>query len=123
MRASRKRGQWTGGHVPLGYDLDPNSKRLVIHQAEAEQVRAIFDLFCRTEDLSLTLAEINLRGWTTKRRTVSTGGVRGGMPFRVPALRRLLANVLYTGSMRHGKEVGRVVSKAVSHLSDSCTPG
>src|SRR5262249_36878416 len=41
--ASRRRGMWTGGHPPLGYDL--LEKRLVINPGEAERVRATFALY------------------------------------------------------------------------------
>ncbi len=37
--AARKRGKWTGGHLILGYDLDPPGGRLVINAEEAERVR------------------------------------------------------------------------------------
>jgi site-specific DNA recombinase len=41
---ARKKGKWTGGHRPLGYDLDPGSRKLV-NPTEAERVREIFRLY------------------------------------------------------------------------------
>ena len=43
VAASRKKGKWTGGTVPLGYDA--KDKKLVINKAEAETVRTIFRLY------------------------------------------------------------------------------
>ena len=37
VAASRKKGKWTGGSIPLGYDA--KDKKLVINQTEAESVR------------------------------------------------------------------------------------
>jgi site-specific DNA recombinase len=41
--ASRKRGMWMGGFVPMGYDV--KDRKLVINEAEAATVRMIFDRF------------------------------------------------------------------------------
>jgi site-specific DNA recombinase len=42
VAASKKKGMWMGGYVPLGYDLD---RQLVVNQEEAEAVRRIFSLY------------------------------------------------------------------------------
>src|ERR1700735_990879 len=44
VAASRKKGKWTGGSVPLGYDA--KERKLVINKSEAETVRTIFRLYC-----------------------------------------------------------------------------
>jgi len=46
IAASRRKGKWTGGSVPLGYDA--RDKRLVVNKAEAETVRIIFRRYPRT---------------------------------------------------------------------------
>ena len=43
IAASKKKGIWMGGNVPLGYDA--NERTLVINPAEAETVRCIFALY------------------------------------------------------------------------------
>src|SRR5205085_379452 len=43
IAASKKKGMWMGGNVPLGYDA--NERTLVINPAEAETVRRIFALY------------------------------------------------------------------------------
>ena len=45
VHAARRRGRWTGGTPILGYDTVPEGGRLVVNRDEAEQVRAIFELF------------------------------------------------------------------------------
>jgi DNA invertase Pin-like site-specific DNA recombinase len=39
--ASRKKGMWMGGFVPLGYDV--KDRKLIVNQAEAATVRMIFE--------------------------------------------------------------------------------
>lgn len=51
----------------LGYDLDPNGRRLLVNEPEAVQVRAIFDLYLETESLLDTAHEPNRRGRTARR--------------------------------------------------------
>jgi DNA invertase Pin-like site-specific DNA recombinase len=43
ISASKKKGMWMGGYVPLGYDAD--ERTLVVNAAEAETVRRIFALY------------------------------------------------------------------------------
>src|SRR5580692_11516803 len=44
IAASKAKGMWMGGAMPLGYDrpTDPATRALVVNEAEAEQVRLIF---------------------------------------------------------------------------------
>jgi site-specific DNA recombinase len=101
MSAARRKGKWVGGCPVLGYDVDPGGGRLVVNEAEAEQVRAIFALFEETGSMVLTLLEVQRRGWRLKSWTRRAAGFRAGNPFTLPSLRRLLRNILYTGALRH----------------------
>jgi site-specific DNA recombinase len=105
LQASRRKGQWTGGHVPLGYDLDPVTHRLLVNQAEAERVRTIFALYREQGSLMRTVAELERRGWGSKEWTTRKGQHRPGRAFTWLRLRLLLTNVLYTGRMRHQKDL------------------
>jgi site-specific DNA recombinase len=105
MAAARRKGLWTGGTPPLGYDLDPQGGRLIVNEVEAEQVRQIFRLFLETRTLADTTKEMNRRGWTTKAWTTRKGVFRRGVPFRWPTLRLLLTNILYIGGVRHKHEI------------------
>jgi site-specific DNA recombinase len=101
MSAARRKGKWVGGCPVLGYDVDPGGGRLVVNEEEAERVRAIFALFEQHGSALLTLAEIERRGWWLKSWTPKTGQFRSGGAFALNSLRRLLTNVLYTGTIRH----------------------
>ncbi|MFY9725072.1 MAG: recombinase family protein, partial [Bryobacteraceae bacterium] len=105
MSAARKKGKWVGGCPVLGYDVDPGGGRLVVNEAEAERVRAIFALFAETGSAQQTLAEIERRGWRLKSWMRKTGELRSGGRFTLSALRRLLSNILYTGAVRHQEHI------------------
>ena len=101
MTAARKKGKWVGGCPVLGYDVDPGGGRLVVNEAEAEQVRAIFTIFEETRSAVRTLEEIQRRGWRRKSWTRKRGEFREGGAFDLNSLRRVLNNILYMGSIRH----------------------
>ena len=44
VHAARRRGRWTGGPPPLGYDVVPEGGRIVVNEKEAKRVRRIFAL-------------------------------------------------------------------------------
>ena len=72
-----------------------------MNEEEAERVRAIFALFEEHRSILLTLIEIEGRGWRLKSWTRKTGEFRPGGAFDLGSLRRLLTNILYTGSIQH----------------------
>ena len=61
--ASRKKGMWMGGYVPLGYDL--KERKLVVNETEASTVRMIFERFTKigsATELVKRLRAENVRG-------------------------------------------------------------
>ena len=107
IAAARRKGKWSGGHPLLGYDVEraPGGSRLLVNEEEAARVRSIFDLYLDKQSLIQTTAELNARGWTTKRWTTGKGSQRGGQPFDKTVLFRLLSNVVYRGQVRYKDEV------------------
>lgn len=99
--AARKKGQWTGGYLVLGYDLDVNRKRLVINKKEARQVRTVFELVARHSSLQPAVAEAERRGWRTKTWIIHQKKRHVGAAFGEVTLLRLLRNPLYKGCVRH----------------------
>src|SRR5262249_46229829 len=97
IAASKARGLWMGGVVPLGYDL--RERRLVINQAEAELVRQIYRRYLELGSVRLLKDELDRRGMVSKPRN-SRNGARG-YPFSRGALYALLSNPLYIGEVRH----------------------
>jgi DNA invertase Pin-like site-specific DNA recombinase len=101
IAASKQKGMWMGGGVPLGYDL--SDRRLVVNAAEAETVRLIFHLYLELKTLRRVRDELDRRSLVSKQ-WVSKGDVRhGGFRFGRGALYHLLANPIYAGEIRHKK--------------------
>ena len=97
IAASKKKGLWMGGLVPLGYDL--KNRTLVINEPEAETVRTLFRLYRERETVRRLKEEADRRGLVTKRR--ATGAITGGESFTRGHLYQLLSNPLYAGDVRH----------------------
>ncbi|MGH9867072.1 MAG: recombinase family protein [Candidatus Polarisedimenticolia bacterium] len=131
--AARRLGKFTGGSLLLGYDRGDQPGKLVVNQAEAKQVRAIFDLFLEKVSLVETVQELDRRGWTLKSWTTKLGRQYGGGAFDVHALRRLLSHGLYVGEVHfdgqvyqgeHEAIVDRTVwDRVQSMISDGATTG
>src|ERR1700682_1809613 len=100
IAASRRKGKWTGGTVPLGYD--GKDKKLVINKIEAETVRAIFLLYLELKSFSKLVAELDRRGIVTKRRNTRFAKYNGAIPFTYGPLAYFLKNRIYLGKVRHG---------------------
>src|SRR5450432_280261 len=67
IAAARRKGKWAGGHPLLGYDIDPQRFKLIVNDAESVCVRAIFALYLEQPGLIAAIAELERRGWQTKR--------------------------------------------------------
>ena len=89
VAASRKRGIWMGGFVPLGYDV--RDRKLVVNDAEADLVRAVFTGFVETRSGTVLLRRLRQAGATTKR----------GKPFTKTDIYRVLNNRVYLGEAVH----------------------
>ena len=100
VHAARRRGKWTGGPPPLGYDVVPEGGRIVVNEAEAKRVRRIFALHAEHETVTHTLQDLNARGWFTKTWTTRAGHVREGTEWTNHTLRKLLANPIYIGRVK-----------------------
>ena len=99
IAASKKKGIWMGGNVPLGYDAD--KRTLVIDPAEAETVRRILALYQEYSCVRRVKDEADRLGLRTKRRRVANGAERGGTPFSRGHIYRLLSNPIYVGQIAH----------------------
>ena len=86
IAASKRKGLWVGGPVPLGYRCF--DKKLEIVPEEAEAVRTIFTLYLELGSIGALLAELDRRGIRTK-----VNGRRGTERHRLPHLAHLAAKV------------------------------
>ena len=95
--ASKRKGLWVGGNVPLGYAAV--DKKIVVLPDEAEVVRMIFKTYDKLGSLDKALAALREQGMTTKRKTLKTGRAIGGIPFNRGPLAYLLRNRFYIGEV------------------------
>jgi len=118
MRAARRRGRWTGGMPPLGYDVVPEGGRLVVNKVEAETVKSIFELYLEKGSILAVVQELRQRKWGRKTWTTRDGKVRIGRPWNNVDLHRLLTDPIYIGLQKLGAETFKgehpaIVTKAV----------
>ncbi len=99
IAASKKKGMWMGGTIPIGYDTQ--DKRLIINAAEAETVRTLFDLYLKLGSVSRLKEESDRRNIRTKLRGGPDGKTTGGSPFTRGNLYDVLSNTTYVGDVRH----------------------
>jgi site-specific DNA recombinase len=103
VAASRRKGMWMGGTVPMGYRVQ--SKKLVIDAAEADDVRMTFALYLEYGSTTALLAELRQRNIRTASRVSRTGSTLGGVPFGPGSVSYLLHNRIYIGEVVHKGEV------------------
>src|SRR6201982_1901312 len=84
IAASKRKGIWVGGSVPLGYASI--NKRLLVGPAQAETVRLIFRRYLELGSVRALIEDLDRRGIRTRRQTLSDGRIRGGIRFGVGSL-------------------------------------
>ena len=99
VAASRKKGKWTGGGIPLGYDT--KDKKLVVNQPEAETVRYIYRRYLELKCLRRLTADLHEKGIVSKRRASPAGPDAGGVRLTYGPLAYLLKNRIYLGEIGH----------------------
>jgi site-specific DNA recombinase len=107
IAAARRKGKWTGGAPVLGYDREKDNRgsRLLVNEAEAKQVRAIFRTYLEAGSMLPTLQVIKKRGWKTKRYQTTESQWRGGREFDKSTLQKMLTNVTYLGKVTYKGDV------------------
>jgi DNA invertase Pin-like site-specific DNA recombinase len=101
IAASKKKGMWMGGFVPLGYDL--KERRLVPNPPEVQLVSKIFRLYLELGCVSKVKQQLDREGIRSKLWVSRTGTNFGGNRFSRGALYDLLRSRLYIGEIRHRK--------------------
>lgn len=101
IAASKRKGMWMGGFVPVGYRK--HNRRLVIDNDEAETVRLIFRRYNELRSVRLLKQDLDRRGLVSKIRTSRSGLKMGGKSYSRGKLYKLLSNPIYKGEIRHLK--------------------
>jgi hypothetical protein len=99
VAASKRKGMWMGGRVPLGYDV--KQRKLVVNQEEAELVNNIYRWYLEFGSVSKLKAYLDRQRITSKKRTTAAGKQSGGVLFFPGALYLILQNAIYLGEVRH----------------------
>src|ERR1700678_4216838 len=103
IAASKRKGLWVGGNLPLGYELKEG--KIAIVEEEAELVRSIFRRYLELGSINELLRDLRERDIRTKSRLLSTGATRGGIPFGRGTLYYLLSNRFYIGEVKYKDEI------------------
>ena len=105
LSASKKKGKYVGGLLPLGYRGDSVNMKMVIKPEEAKIVRLIYDEYLRTSSpkaVQRLLVGKGIRG----REWVSKKGLRhGGRPLSIAVIRDILQNPIYICKLRYRGKV------------------
>jgi len=111
IAASKRKGLWVGGAIPIGYQT--HDRKISINKPEAEQVRMIFRKYLELGTLRLLMAYVVKRNIVTKPRMLKSGKVRGGVPFTTSGLAYLLRNRFYIGEVVFKGEILKGPQEAI----------
>ena len=101
IAASKKKGMWMGGLVPVGYLK--RDRRLVIDEQEVETVRLIFRRYNELKSVRVLKQDLDRRVLVSKVRTGKNGLRMGGKAYSRGKLYKILSNPIYKGEIRHLK--------------------
>ena len=115
IRQQQSMGMWTGGTVPIGYDVV--DKKLLINNSESKIVKTIFNTFIETKSIDETINILNDLGYKTKvYRSKNDNNViiRGGVNFNRGSLYHILNNKLYIGKIEN-----KVINKVFDGIHEA----
>lgn len=103
IAASKKKGIWVGGPLPLGYTMKDD--KVAVIDEEAERVRHIFTRYLQLGSVHALMHDLREHKIVSKQRLLKTGVMRGGVPFGRGALSYLLRNRFYIGEVSYKGQV------------------
>lgn len=107
MKENAYKAMHTGGKAPLGYDVDPTTKKYLLNENEAKAVRLIFDMYANGFGYMQIVDELNSLNYKTKL----------GNPFGKNSISEILRNEKYTGLFTFNKTPKKINGKRNSHLT------
>ena len=99
IAASKRKGMWMGGVVPIGYDLKDHL--LLVSPIEAERVNEIYRLYLKLGCVSKLREHLNQIGVRSKQRISKAGNSSGGVVYSRGALYDMLHSRIYLGEIKH----------------------
>jgi len=103
ISASKRKGLWVGGPLPLGYEM--KGGKIVIIEEEAERVRLIYRRYLELGGVRALERDLCARNIRTKTRQLKNGAARGGIPFGRGSLFYLLCNRFYVGEVKYKGDI------------------
>jgi site-specific DNA recombinase len=103
IAASKRKGLWVGGPLPLGYHMKED--KVTVVEDEAEQVRLIYRRYLELGGVNALVRDLRERNIRTRSRPLATGATRGGVPFGRGSLFYLLRNRFYVGEVKYKDEI------------------
>jgi len=103
IAASKRKGMWMGGTVPLGYVV--KNRKLMVNATEAERVREIYRQYLKLGCVSKLKIYLERKGIRSKERISQTGRKTGGASYSRGALYNILQNRIYLGEIEHRGQV------------------
>ena len=111
VAASKRKGMWMGGCIPLGYDL--GDRKLTVNAVEAETVRRIYRRYVELRCVRLLATELARTRVRSKSWVARTGRQMGGHSFSRGALYAILKSRLYLGEIVHRGQIHRGQHEAI----------
>jgi site-specific DNA recombinase len=103
IAASKRKGLWVGGPLPLGYHMKDD--KIAVVEDEAERVRLIYRRYLELGGVNALVRDLRERDIRTKSRLLATGATRGGVAFGRGSLFYLLRNRFYVGEVKYKDEI------------------
>lgn len=107
IAASKKKGMWMGGLVPLGYDKhpDPKARTLIATDPEAKTIKTLFELYDQLGCLRRVEDKAKALGLRSKARAFASGRKSGGGTLSRGQIYHVLTNPIYLGKIRHKEKI------------------
>src|SRR3954453_1251967 len=103
IAASKRKGLWVGGPLPLGYHMKDD--KIAVVEDEAERVRLIYARYLELSGVNALVHDLRVKDIRTKKRLLATGAIRGGVLFERGSLFYLLRNRFYIGEIKYKSEI------------------
>jgi site-specific DNA recombinase len=103
IAASKRKGLWVGGPLPLGYHMKDD--KIAVVEDEAERVRLIYRRYLELGGVNALVRDLRERNIRSKARLLATGATRGGVLFGRGSLFYLLRNRFYVGEVKYKDEI------------------
>jgi site-specific DNA recombinase len=103
IAASKRKGLWVGGPLPLGYEMKDG--KIAVVEDEAERVRLIYRRYLELSGVNALVHDLRGKDIRTKKSLLATGASRGGILFERGSLFYLLRNRFYIGEVKYKGEI------------------